>query len=291
MSAKSDVELKIDAHRIRIGVLRGLSKSGAGHIGGSMSMAELMAVLYGDVMRYRPTDPQWEDRDWLVVSKGHCGPAVYSTLALHGFFPAAELATINQGGTNLPSHCDRNRTPGIDMTTGSLGQGMSTAIGVAFGNRYQKYSNRTFLLLGDGELQEGQVWEGAMFAAQHRLSNLVAFVDANQKQLDGYTRDICDLGDIAQKFRDFGWYAQDCDGNDVAAVRSAIGQAATANARRPSMIVLHTEKGVGCSFAEGVFYNHHVKFSADQCRDAIQRLEERIAMLEREHEEVYSCIA
>lgn len=278
---KTDRELKIDANRIRIGVLKGLRKSGAGHIGGSMSMAELMAVLYGGIMRVRPEQPDWPERDWLVVSKGHCGPAVYATLALHGFFPESELDTINQGGTNLPSHCDRNKTPGIDMTTGSLGQGMSTALGVAFGNRYYSRDNNTYLLLGDGEMQEGQVWEGALFAAQQKLSNLIAFVDANKKQLDGYTDEVCSLGDIAQKFRDFGWFALDCDGNDVGSVRSAI-LAAKKGSDKPSMIVLHTEKGIGCSFAEGVYYNHHVKFSDAECQEAIDRLEKENAALKEE---------
>ncbi|MCD8352012.1 MAG: transketolase [Planctomycetaceae bacterium] len=278
---KTDIELKIDADRIRIGILKGLRKCGAGHIGGSMSMAELMAVLYGGVMNIRPEQPQWEDRDWLVVSKGHCGPAVYSTLALNGFFPESELETINQGGTNLPSHCDMNKTPGVDMTTGSLGQGMSTALGVAFGNRYHGRNSHTYLLLGDGETQEGQVWEGAMFAAQQKLSNLTAFIDCNKKQLDGYTCEICDPGDLAQKFRDFGWFAQDCDGNDVASVRSAI-MAEMKISDQPSMFILHTEKGLGCTFAEGVYYNHHVKFSDDDCEAAIQRLEKQIAAIQEE---------
>ncbi len=278
---KTNLELKIDAARIRIGILKGLRKSGAGHVGGSMSMAELMAVLYGGIMRVRPEQPAWEDRDWLVVSKGHCGPAVYSTLALHGYFPEAELATINQGGTNLPSHCDMNKTLGIDMTTGSLGQGMSTAIGIAFGNRYQGRNSYTYLLLGDGEVQEGQVWEGALFAPQHKLSNLVAFVDFNKKQLDGYTKEICDLGDLGQKFRDFGWFTQDCDGNDVASVRNAI-LAAKKSADKPSMIIMHTEKGIGCTFTEGVYYNHHVKFSDADCQMAIDKLENYIAMVEKE---------
>ncbi|MCC8167127.1 MAG: transketolase [Planctomycetes bacterium] len=279
---KNEMELKIDAARIRIGILKGLRKSGAGHIGGSMSMADLMAVLYGGIMRVRPEQPDWEDRDWLVVSKGHCGPAVYSALAHHGYFPEAELETINQGGTRLPSHCDRNKTPGIDMTTGSLGQGMSTALGVAFGNRYNGRDSHTYLVLGDGEMQEGQVWEGALFAAQRKLSNVIAFVDNNKKQLDGYTSDICNLGDIAQTFRNFGWFALDCDGNDVASLRNAI-LAAKKNREKPSMIVMHTEKGFGCTFAEGVFYNHHVKFTDAQCEEAIASLENHIeAMQEKE---------
>jgi len=274
-------ELKIDAARIRMGVLKGLRGLGAGHIGGSMSMADVLAALYGGVMRVNPKEPAWTQRDWLVVSKGHCGPAVYAALALAGYFAWEELESINRNGTNLPSHCDRNKTPGIDMSTGSLGQGMSTALGVAFGNWYQGYPGTTYLILGDGELQEGQVWEGGLFAAHQKLSNLVAFVDCNDKQLDGYTRDICDLGDIAQKFRDFGWYAQDCNGNDIQSLLSAI-ELAKAETAKPSVIVMHTEKGAGCTFAEGVFYNHHMKFADEECAQALAHLEAVIAALEKE---------
>lgn len=277
---KSELELKLDAARIRIGVLRGLRKIGAGHVGGSMSISDLLAVLYGGVMNVRPNEPKWEDRDWLVVSKGHAGPAVYSTLAMHGFFPEAMLETINQGGTNLPSHCDRNKTPGVDMTTGSLGQGMSTAVGVAFGNRHVGKSNYTYLILGDGESQEGQVWEGVMFAAQQKLSHLIAFVDYNKKQLDGYTKDINDLGDIAQKFRDFGWHAQECNGNDVMSLVDCIDLAKRKGCDRPSVIVMHTEKGIGCNFSEGVVLNHHQRFSKEEVDGAIACLENGIAELQ-----------
>lgn len=183
--------------------------------------------------------------------------------------------------SHLPSHCDRNKTPGVDMTTGALGQGMSTALGVAFGNRYLGHDSNTYLLLGDGETQEGQVWEGALFAAQQKLSNLIAFVDNNQKQLDGYTKDICDLGDLAQKFREFGWFVQECHGNDGESITAAV-HIAKKEACRPSMIVLHTEKGIGCSFAEGVLYNHHMKFSPEQCDEAIAALEQQINQLEKE---------
>jgi transketolase len=272
----SEKRLVQDAIRVRKGILFGLKDVGAGHIGGSMSMADIMAVLYGGLMNADPADPENKDRDRLVVSKGHCGPAVYATLALKGYFPYEELATINQGGTRLPSHCDMNRTPGVDMTTGSLGQGMSTAIGVAYGNRYLGREARTWLILGDGELQEGQVWEGALFAAQQKLSRLIAFVDANGKQLDGYTDEICGLGDIAAKFSAFGWNALNCDGNDVISVCAA-ATLALHETKRPTVIVAHTEKGIGCSFAEGVYYNHHMAFTAEQWREATDRLDAGLA--------------
>ena len=264
------------AANIRITILKGLRELGFGHVGGSMSMVELMAALYGECMNIDPQNPNWEDRDWYIQSKGHSGPAVYATLALKGYFPMDEILTINQGGTNLPSHCDRNKTKGIDMTTGSLGQGMSTAIGVALGNKLKKKGSYTYLLLGDGECNEGQVWEGALFAPQHQLDHLIAFVDNNGKQLDGYCKDICDMGDFRQKFEDFGWYAQDVDGHDIQAIIDAVDRAKK-TAGKPSMIILHTEKGKGCTFTEGVFYNHHVKFTKEQADEAIAALEKQIA--------------
>lgn len=272
-------KLDILAAQIRITALEGLGAVGAGHVGGTMSMCDLMAVLYGSEMKIDPQNPAWEERDWLVVSKGHCGPAVYAALACRGYFPREEMKTLNKPGTRLPSHCDRLKTPGIDMTTGSLGQGMSTAIGVAWGNRYNQKDNFTYLVLGDGESQEGQVWEGALFAAQQKLSNLIAFVDFNKKQLDGYTDDICSLGDYGQKFSDFGWYVIECDGHDVRALQNAV-RLAKGNGEKPSMIVMHTEKGKGCTFAEGVFYNHHVPVPKADCDAAIRRLEDEIQVLE-----------
>lgn len=274
-------ELEIFAANIRKAALRAVHKVGAGHIGGSMSMAELMAVLYGGVMKIDPENPGWEERDWLVVSKGHCGPAVYGALALRGYFEEKELDTVNQGGTRLPSHCDMRRTPGIDMSTGSLGQGMSTAIGAAWGSRYQGRDNYVYLVLGDGECGEGQVWEGALFAAQQRLDHLIAFIDYNKKQLDGYVTDICDIGDVCKKFEDFGWDAKECDGHDVEALRTAIENAKNTEGR-PHMIVMHTVKGKDCSFAENVLYNHHMKFKPEDYQNALDALDKKIRAAEME---------
>jgi transketolase len=282
---KNNIEdLNKFAANIRITILKGLRELGFGHVGGSMSMVELMAALYGECMNIDPNNPNWEDRDWYIQSKGHSGPAIYATLALKGYFPMEEILTINQGGTNLPSHCDRNKTKGIDMTTGSLGQGMSTAIGVALGNKLKKKESYTYLLLGDGECNEGQVWEGALFAPQQKLDHLIAFVDNNGKQLDGYCKDICDMGDLRQKFEDFGWYAQNVDGHDIRAIIDAVDHAKQVTGK-PSMIILHTEKGKGCTFTEGVFYNHHVKFTKEQADEAIAALEETIDQCRKEGEQ------
>ncbi|MCL2865759.1 MAG: transketolase [Lachnospiraceae bacterium] len=272
---KNKTELKIFAEQIRKATLQGLSKIGAGHVGGSMSMAELMAVLYGGVMHVDPSNPKWEARDKLVVSKGHCGPAVYGALALTGFFPMEELYTVNQPKTRLPSHCDMNKTPGVDMTTGSLAQGMSTALGLAWGDRYQKRENYVYLILGDGEIQEGQVWEAALFAYHQKLDHVIAFVDCNGKQLDGYTKDVCDLGAIDKKFDAFGWNTQVCNGNDISEILDAIDRAKAVKGV-PHLIILETEKGLGCTFTEGILYNHHVVFTQKQYEEAIAEIDKRI---------------
>lgn len=271
-------ELERFAARIRLETMKEFKELGFGHVGGSMSIADTLAVLYGAAMNIDPGSPRWEDRDWLVVSKGHSGPAVYAALALKGYFPLEELLTLNKPGTNLPSHCDRNKTPGIDMTTGSLGQGVSTAIGVALGNRLDKRNSYVYLIIGDGECDEGQVWEGALYAAHQKLDNLIAFVDDNKKQLDGYTKDVNNLGDIAEKFRSFGWHAQRVDGADVEQIYSAI-MAAKEVKGMPSVIVLDTVKGKGCSFAENAEANHHMIVDPAQADKVIEELERKVVEL------------
>lgn len=222
----NSVNLKEFAIEIRKETIKSIGNLGVGHIGGSLSIVDLLAVLYGKEMNIDPQNPKKDDRDMLVVSKGHSGPAVYATLALKGFFPKEMLLNLNKPGTNLPSHCDMNRTPGIDMTTGSLGQGASTAMGIACGNRLKGYENYTYLILGDGEIEEGQVWEAAMFAGAKQLSHVIAFVDYNKCQIDDYVENLCALGDVSKKFEQFGWYAQNVeDGNNVDQIEDAIRKA------------------------------------------------------------------
>ncbi len=259
------------ARQIRIATLEQLGHLGFGHVGGAMSIVEVLAVLYGKVMRYKPEDPRWEDRDWLVLSKGHAGPALYATLALKGFFPKEMLKTLNQGGTSLPSHADRNKTPGVDMTTGSLGQGMSTGLGVALGLKMDGRKNYVYIILGDGECQEGQVWEGVLFGGNAKLDNLIVFVDYNKQQLDGYVDNINPLGDLRVKWEQFGWYAQEVDGHDVAQIYEAICKAQAVK-DKSSVIILHTIKGKGCTFAEGIEFNHHMRFTKEQIDEAIAAL-------------------
>jgi len=278
LSQKKLNQLKKFTIEIRLETLKEIKNLGFGHIGGAMSIVETLAVLYGKVMKINPKEPKWEVRDWLVVSKGHAGPAVYATLALKGYFPKEELMTLNKPKTNLPSHCDRNKTIGIDMTTGSLGQGMSTAIGIALGNRLDGKDNYTYLILGDGECDEGQIWEGALFARHRKLSHLITFIDNNKKQLDGYTKEINDLGNIGEKFTSFGWHVQNVDGSDLEKIYQAIEKAKKVKGK-PSVIVLDTIKGQGLKFVEDTMANHHMRFSdadnkaADKC---IIELENRL---------------
>ncbi|MEL4106143.1 transketolase [Oscillospiraceae bacterium WX1] len=267
-------ELRVIAEGIRLVTLQELEGFGAGHIGGAMSIVETLAVLYGSELRCDPANPGWPERDRLVLSKGHAGPALYATLSLKGFFPKEMLAELNQGGGRLPSHCDRNKTPGVDMTTGSLGQGISAAIGIALGCRLNKSDSITYLIIGDGECDEGQVWEGVMAAAQFKLDNMITFVDRNKQQLDGFTKDIMDLGDIGEKFAAFGWFVQTVDGHDTGAILDAVLTAKKTKGV-PSVIVLDTVKGFG-TFAAGVEGNHHMSFSKEQMEEAVKVVTERL---------------
>jgi transketolase len=233
-----------------------------------MSIVELLALLYFQQMRIDPTKPDLRERDKLVLSKGHAGPALYSTLALKGFFPREWLFTLNRGGTRLPSHCDMNKTPGIDMSTGSLGQGISASIGLALANRLDQIDRKVYLILGDGECNEGQVWEGAMAAAHYKLDNIIAFIDYNGLQIDGAVAEVMGLEDLAAKWRAFGWFVQRVDGHCFRRLEKAI-ERAKAETGRPSMIIMDTVKGKGIPFAEGAVESHNMPVTAEQCAAAV----------------------
>lgn len=259
---------------IRKLVLKSIYSVGKGHVGGSMSIVETLAVLYFDKMNIDPAQPKMEGRDRLVVSKGHAGPAVYAALARRGYFEPELLETMNRIGTILPSHCDMNRTPGIDMTTGSLGQGFSCAVGAAVGSRIRKDGATIYTIIGDGESQEGQVWEAAMFAAHRKLDNLIAFTDHNRMQIDGMVDEVCSLGDLRAKWEAFGWFVQQVNGHDCEAVARAVEQA-KAQTGRPSMILLDTVKGHGVSFAvKAGVGNHSMSITQEQYDAAMAELEE-----------------
>lgn len=260
---------------IRIATIRGIASAGFGHIGGSVSIADVLAVLYGSVMRYDPQNPDWDGRDYLVMSKGHCGPGLYAALALRGFFPESWLDTINAPGTRLPSHCDMRKTPGIDMSTGSLGQGISVAAGMALGCKMLGNGAKVFCIIGDGETNEGQVWEAVQFAAHRQLDNFYVLVDNNKKQLDGALCDICAPFDFEAKFSAFGWDARTVRGCDVSSIYEGIYEAGQV-AGKPKAIILDTLKGIGCSFAEKVAMNHYMTIDQTMADEAVAEIEKRL---------------
>lgn len=269
-------ELNEKAFLIRSATIREIASFGSGHIGGAMSICDLLALLYFKEMNVDPDDPKKEDRDRLVVSKGHAGPAVYATLALKGFFPMEMLATLNRGGTKLPSHCDMTKTPGVDFTAGSLGQGFSAAVGIALGNRVKGNDAWTYSIIGDGESQEGQIWEAAEFAGAQKLDSLIAFEDLNGQQLDGYTKDIIpeESDNVKKRWESFGWDTVVVNGHDVAALYDAIENAKKSKGK-PHMIIMITQKSHGFVFGEGVKSNHSMPIKPDMAEEAIRVLEER----------------
>ncbi len=268
-------DLKNFAANIRMETMKSIASIGTGHTGGALSIADILALLYGKVMKVDPANPEWEERDWMILSKGHSGPALYATLGLKGYFPVEELLTLNKPGTNYPSHCDWQKTKGIDMSTGSLGQGASTAVGIALGHKMNKRDNYVYLMLGDGEIQEGQVWEAALFANQFMLDNVIAFVDWNKLQLDGYTEKINDLGNISKKFEAFGWYTQTVNGHDFDEMYNAI-EAAKKVKGQPSMIILDTVKGKGYSKLECTHKNHSTPVSEDTLKEVLRELKSQL---------------
>ncbi len=266
-------ELTARAKDVRMQTLRCIGHLGLGHIGGCLSIADMLAALYWDVMRLDPQNPGWKDRDRLVLSKGHAGPALYATLALKGYFPMDWLLTLNKPGTMLPSHCDKKRTPGIDMTTGSLGQGLSAAAGMALGANLDKLPSRVYAILGEGDLQEGQTWEAAMLAGNRKLQNLVCFLDLNGLQIDGFVQDVNSVGDVAAKFRAFGWTAIEvADGNDMAQLLAGLDQVDDQGGK-PTALVCRTVKGKGVPFMENRVEFHHAPLEAAKWQEAMDTLQ------------------
>lgn len=266
--------LKQFATEIRYHTVSTLNQLGFGHYGGSLSIVEVLAALYGEILDITVQNFSSKERDHFILSKGHAGPALYSTLYLKGFFDHDFLWSLNRNGTRLPSHPDRNLTPGIDMTTGSLGQGVSVATGVAYGKKIENSPHYTYTLVGDGELNEGQCWEAAQFAAHQELSHLILFVDDNKKQLDGRTADICQTFDFVEKFAAFGWEAVRVDGGDIAAILEAVAAAKASDSPRPKCIVLDTVKGQGIPMLEEMESNHHLRLSGELAEDLEQIAQE-----------------
>lgn len=279
MDISEKKQLQAFATRIRIASLDALRAVGMGHIGGILSVADLLAVLYGKEMRIDVQNPQWEDRDKLVCSKGHAGASVYGTLALKGYFPYVELHTMNKPETRLPSHCDRTKTPGVDMTTGSLGQGTSLACGMALGDKLKGRNNRVFLIVGDGETNEGQVWEAFTFASAYKLGNLVVCLDWNKRQLDGYLDDIYPIGDLSAKMKAFGFETVTVDGGDVEALASAL-EATRKGGDKPYCILMDTVKGAGIQDVIETHANHSMSISEENYQKWTAQLRAELRELE-----------
>jgi len=261
-------ELAKEARRI---VVRMIGSLGKGHIGGSLSIVDLLVVLYYEQMRIDPSQPRKIGRDRLVMSKGHAGPALYALLSMKGYFDKADIVTLNQPGTTLPSHCDMNLTKGVDMTTGSLGQGLSAATGMAIAARLDGQDSYVYCVIGDGESQEGQIWEAGMYARQMGLGNLIVFLDKNGLQIDGYVEQINRVESAAEKWRAFGWNVQEIDGHDFGAINAAIEKAKKCK-DLPNMIVMTTVKGKGWKKIEGTVKSHSMPLTQQDVADALRDL-------------------
>ena len=264
------------ANRMRCNIVGMTTEAGSGHPGGSLSAADIMTALwFGDIMKYRANDPTWEQRDRFILSKGHAAPVLYAAMVEAGYFEASELSTLRKLGSRLQGHPDRLKLPGVEVSTGSLGQGLSVATGMALGLAMNGGTQKVYCLLGDGECQEGQVWEAALYAAQRKTANLIAVIDNNELQIDGSLSEICDLGDFSEKFKQFGWWTQDVDGHDMGALIQALREAQDTSFAGPRVIIAHTVKGKGVSFMENTCDWHGRAANEEECKSALAELEVR----------------
>ena len=281
MDATTKLELRKTACRIRMGIIEGTFHAKSGHPGGSLSIADDLAYLYWKELRINPEEPRWADRDRLVLSKGHCAPGLYAALALRGYFPVEELQSLRHTGAMLQGHPDMKHIPGVDMTTGSLGQGISAACGMALAGKIDEKDYRVYAILGDGEIEEGQVWEAAMFAAHYKLDNLCAIVDNNGLQIDGPVSEVMSPYPIPEKFTAFGWHVITIDAHDFDQIEAALAEAKTVKGK-PTVIVQKSIKGKGVSFMENQVSWHGAAPNAEQYETAMAELNAALAALEAE---------
>ena len=274
-------ELKKHALSVRKNIIEAVFSAASGHPGGSLSAADILTALYFEEMRVDPQNPKWEDRDRLVLSKGHCTPGLYGVLAEKGFFPAKDLVTFRKADSYLEGHPNMQYVPGVDMSTGSLGQGISAAVGMALAGKLDKKDYRVYAILGDGELQEGQVWEAAMAAAHYGLDNLTAFLDYNGLQIDGRITDVMSPEPVTDKFAAFGWNVLVIDGHDFEQIIGAVNKAKE-NKGKPTIVVAKTFKGKGVSFMENQAGWHGSAPNKEQRDQAIAELDKALAELEVE---------
>jgi transketolase len=268
MLAQAEIDaLREKAREIRRLIVTMVYQANSGHIGGSLGATEILVALYYHLMRHDPRNPKWAGRDRFVLSKGHCTPVLYAVLADCGYFPVADLNTFRRPGSHLQGHPYQPKTPGVEASTGTLGLGISTACGMALAGKLRGDKQRYFVLCGDGEIQEGQVWEAAMFAHKYQLDNLIAFVDRNYLQTDGNSEDIMPLDPLPEKWQAFGWHVQSIDGHDFAAITGAVAQA-----RGPAMIIARTTKGKGVPFMENDNVWHGTPPTQEQFERAMEAL-------------------
>jgi transketolase len=271
-------QLEAQAKTLRIDIVKMLAEAGSGHPGGSLSSAEILTALYfGGVLNHDPADPKMPGRDRFILSKGHAAPVLYAALAEAGYFPVEEIMTLRKLGSRLQGHPDCLKLPGVEVSTGSLGQGLSVSVGIALGLRMQGSSASVFTLMGDGECEEGQVWEATMYAAHQGVDNLNAIVDHNHLQIDGNVDSVAGPGDLADKFRAFGWQTFTCDGNDMEAVLDTLAGMKATHEGRPKVLVAETVKGKGISFMENEAGWHGKAPNAEQEAQALAELEDEEA--------------
>ena len=270
------LELQPVATELRKHILRMIQAAQSGHPGASLSSADIVTVLYYDEMRVRPADPAWPDRDRFLLSKGHACPVLYGALAMKGYFAMEHLDTLREIDGILQGHPDMRKPPGVDFTTGSLGNGLSIGLGMALAGRLDGRDYRTYVMLGCGEMQEGMVWEALMAGAKYELDNLCAIVDYNQLQLDGHNDEVMPLGDLVAKLRAFDWHVIECDGHDLDRIRAAFAEARRTSGR-PTVLVAHTVKGKGVSYMEDQVEWHGRVPSEEQYRQAMAELEGQTA--------------
>lgn len=264
--------LEAIAAQLRRDVIEMVFRAGSGHAGGSLSAADIVTALYWYELRIDPARPDWPERDRLVLSKGHCAPIVYAALARRGYFEPAVLQTFRQTGSLLQGHPDMHRTVGLDMTSGSLGHGLSVGLGMALGARQSGLGFRVFVLMSDGEMQEGMTWEGAMAAAHFGVGGLTVLLDRNRLQVDGWTSEVMEIEPISDKFRAFGWHVLTTDGHDLAAIIEALDRRRALSSEAPAAIICRTTKGKGVSFMEDVMEWHGGTLSREQYEQAMRDL-------------------
>lgn len=279
MTAQEKKQLQVTACKVRMGIIESTHAAKCGHPGGSLSAADMLTYLYFRELRVDPSNPQWADRDRFVLSKGHCAPGLYAALAHRGFFPVEDLLTLRKVGSYLQGHPNMNSVPGVDMSTGSLGQGISAACGMALAGKLKKQDYRVYTLLGDGEIQEGQVWEACMFASHYHLDNLCVIVDNNGLQIDGDVAKVMSPYPIDAKLEAFGFHVRMIDGHDFDAIEQALNEAKTITGK-PSAIVMHTVKGKDVSFMENNAGWHGVAPNDAQYEQSMAELKEKLTALE-----------